>query len=257
MENSKTAINKIELAEYQLSYLFREGGDQCILFIHGLGCSKESFSDAFDGHYFPDEYTLIAPDLLGHGDSSSPDNFSYKLEEQADLLSALLKSLGLFNPNIVAHSMGGVIALLLIDRLDQVSSYFSLEGNLIAEDCNISKKVSLIDEGKFVNNYFSIAPLNFRCRGYESDPPASPLAFHRSASSLVQWSFHGDLLRKFNDLTIKKSYIYGEENKKISLLNMLDDTDLIRIKGCGHFMMMDNPTDTYLEIYNQLKVPVL
>ncbi len=94
---------QMRIGNYELSYQIRRGGEHYILFLHGLGCSKETFQEAFDSAYFSEKYTLLAIDFLGHGDSSKPDNFSYKLEEQSDLIFELLQNLNPKYLNIVAH----------------------------------------------------------------------------------------------------------------------------------------------------------
>lgn len=240
--------------KHELAYNLKSGGDKSILFIHGLGCSKDSFRHAFEGDYFPGEYTLLAPDMLGHGDSSKPNDFSYALEEQSSLIAELCQRLELRNPNIVAHSMGGAVALLLIGMLKQVNSFFCLEGNLVPEDCKISKRVSLLREKDFVNKFFPMAPLKFRCKGLASEAVTSPEAYYRSSKALVHLCEMGHLLEEFNNLPSKKTYIYGEENRKIKVLSKLGKQDVVQIRRCGHFMMMDNPKDTYEAIAKRVKI---
>ncbi len=240
--------HQMRIGNHDISYQLRAGGDNCILFIHGLGCSKDSFSHAFMKGYFSDKYTLLASDLLGHGDSSRPEDLSYTLEEQCNFIYKLIQKLDPKCLNIIAHSMGSVVAMLLMEKLNNVRSFFCLEGNLIPEDCHISLKVSSIEEMKFVNKIYPIAPLTFACKGSSTEKLANPIAFYRSAKSLVNWSFHGDLLKKYKNISIRKVYIYGEKNKQITILNKLKNLDVVQINGAGHFMMIDNPKDTYRTI---------
>lgn len=242
----------INVGNDKLSYQLKSGGDRCILFIHGLGCSKESFKHAFDGNYFTKAYTLLAPDLLGYGDSSKPVDFSYTLEKQCTSILELIRKLNPRHLNIVAHSMGSVIALLLIEQLNNVQSFFCLEGNLVIEDCHISRKVSSLDETTFVNKIYPMSPSTFACKGLSLEKMASPVAFYRSAKSLFHWSSYGGLLEKYRNLSIPKTYFYGAENKEIYILQKLEKEDIVQINGCGHFMMIDNPSDTYRGITDRL-----
>ena len=243
---------EMRIGNYDLSYQIRNGGDRCVLFIHGLGCSSDSFKHAFDENYFSEDFTLLAPDLLGHGNSSKPEDSSYALEKQCDLVLELVQKLNIKSLNIVAHSMGNVVALLLIEKLNNVHSIFCLEGNLAPEDCQISQKVSSLEETNFVNKIYPMTPLTFACKGLPLEKVTSPIAFYRSAKSLVHWSTHGGLLEKYINLSIQKTYVYGEENKEINILKKLQNTDLLKINGSGHFMMMDNPTETYKGIADRL-----
>ena len=185
----------MRINNYDISYQLRARGDHYVLFIHGLGCSKESFSHAFIKNYFSDEYTLLAPDLLGHGDSSRPENFPYTLEKQCEFIFSLLQK---FDPkylSIVAHSMGSVIAMLLMEKLNNVHSFFCLEGNLTPEDCHISQKVLSLEEMVFINKIYPMAPSTFSCKGVSTEKSSNPIAFYRSAKSLVNWSFHPVIAR--------------------------------------------------------------
>jgi pimeloyl-ACP methyl ester carboxylesterase len=240
------------IGEYELSYMIKRAGHRSILFIHGLGCSKDSFLPAFEGAFFPEEYTLLAYDLLGHGSSSKPQNFSYTLEEQSALLTRLLDGLGIEEVTIVAHSMGSVIALLLAENRAGVDIFFCLEGNLVPEDCKISLRVSSLKETDFVSKIFPMAPLKFRCRGLVTEAATAPEAFYRSAKSLVRLSCEGSLLVRYKKLPTRKAYIFGEENRDMPVLDKLGEVDVVKIAGCGHFMMMDNPRDTYSEIARRL-----
>ena len=53
-----------------------------IAFIHGYGSSKDFFRYAFTDPSLK-QYSLIVLDLIGFGDSSKPENFSYQMSNQA------------------------------------------------------------------------------------------------------------------------------------------------------------------------------
>ncbi|MDR5682987.1 MAG: 2-succinyl-6-hydroxy-2,4-cyclohexadiene-1-carboxylate synthase [Armatimonadota bacterium] len=67
---------------------------------------------------------VIAPDLLGHGDSDAPDDFGrYAIEEVSADLVALLDRLRIDRAVVVGYSMGGRIALnVAIGFPDRVSA---------------------------------------------------------------------------------------------------------------------------------------
>jgi pimeloyl-ACP methyl ester carboxylesterase len=55
-------------------------------------------------------YRVIAPDQVGFCKSSKPERYQYSFHELAANTHALLASLGVKNPVLVAHSTGGMIA---------------------------------------------------------------------------------------------------------------------------------------------------
>jgi len=238
--------------ELEMSYWIRDGDGEWVIFIHGLGCSKDSFLPAFENNYFAQRYSLIAIDLLGHGDSSKPRDFSYTLEQQVEVLGGFLRDIQPGVVNIVAHSMGGAVALLLMEQMTNVNNFFCLEGNLVSEDCKISLRVAALDERKFVDKIHPIAPLQFRCMGLASEPAASPQAFYRSAKSLVKLSTSGCLLKLYKETNTTNTYIYGERNNQIPVLNELQGLERKEIPDSGHFMMLENPHETYREITRRL-----
>jgi pimeloyl-ACP methyl ester carboxylesterase len=235
----------------EISYFLRRGSERSILFLHGLGCSKESFEAAFEPGTFPDDVTLIVPDLAGHGESSRPHEFAYSLESHAAVITRLLVEEDVRRPYVVGHSMGGAIGLLCAEKRNDVAGFFCLEGNLIAQDCTVARRVAGVPEGVFVDRMFPLAPMRFRCRGLPTDPPASAIAFYRSAVSLVGWSESGLLLQKLLRLEGRKTYIHGDKSS-LEVLNRLRGVDVVSIRHVGHFMMLESPAETYASIVARL-----
>lgn len=57
---------------------------------------------------------VVAPDLVGHGGSDSPDDLAiYRVEAMADQVAALAEALGCETFHLVGYSMGGRVALTL------------------------------------------------------------------------------------------------------------------------------------------------
>ena len=67
-----------------LSYMLHEGDSQdTIVLLHGLGANKRSFKEITD---YPSltGHSILAMDHVGHGDSSSPKDFSYSMRDMAE-----------------------------------------------------------------------------------------------------------------------------------------------------------------------------
>lgn len=69
-------------------------------------------------------YRVVAPDFLGHGFSDKRDRFDRSFQDQARVILALLKNIGLDKVHVVGHDTGGAVALILaiehahvVDRL--------------------------------------------------------------------------------------------------------------------------------------------
>ncbi len=126
--------------QVNLSTKFRNSNNELIFLIHGLGSSKESFEHIWDCSLFQD-YSILTLDLVGFGNSSKPNDFSYTMEEQAEICKLLLDEFEHPKIHIVAHSMGGAVGLLLVESLkDRLISFINIEGNLVGEDCRLVSK---------------------------------------------------------------------------------------------------------------------
>jgi pimeloyl-ACP methyl ester carboxylesterase len=251
MENRKISVthggNK-----YQVATTIRRQAEEILFLIHGLGCSKASFRDIWLREEFND-YSILALDLLGFGDSSKPDKFSYKMEDHAAVCAQVANEIPSKKIHIVAHSMGGAIGLLLpASLLDAVLTFSNLEGNLTGEQCGIvSRKTISVPLHKFERDVLpDLKDLSKTLgKGRFFLDSALPAAFYKSAESLVHWSDSGDLVSRFNKLSCRKSYFYGEQNSDMLVLNRLNFVEKIMVGRSGHFMMNDNPD----EFYPQLK----
>ena len=100
----------------EIAVRLRRAGPEWCVFIHGLGCCKELFDDAFRAPAL-DDLSLLAMDLPGHGESSRPTELAYRMEDHAGAVARILEALDAHPTHLVGHSMGGAVALLLTGLL--------------------------------------------------------------------------------------------------------------------------------------------
>ncbi len=91
---------------------FRSAGSgPVILLIHGMAGSAATWH-----HVIPalaQRFTVVAPDLLGHGESGKPRRGEYALGAHANVLRDLLNVLGHERATFVGQSFGGGVAMQL------------------------------------------------------------------------------------------------------------------------------------------------
>lgn len=234
----------------------RSGGGHLVVFLHGLGCAKDSFDFAYTAEAMAD-YSLCALDLPGHGDSGVLAPASYSLQSYADIVRDLIGRLDYERVSLVCHSMGGAVGLLASLDLPDLECFVSIEGNLVAEDCGlVSRQTAGQSETEFVSGGFdhfvaglrgsARTDLRMWGRWYAA---CDPWAIHQSARSLVEWSDSDKLITYFRDIAAR-AYIYGSEGTGLEeyLLPRLDGTEVRHIAGAGHFPMMTNPAACYPKI---------
>lgn len=230
----------------------REGGSDLLLLIHGLGCSGESYRSVWEYPCFQ-QCTVLVPDLPGFGRSGFNDSFSCSLEDYAAVCRELIDLFVHRQLHIVGHSMGGAIGVLLCAMIgERVSSFINVEGNLIAADCGVSRKIVSMSHEEFFETECPELYLTAESSGEQGvrmwaslAEQASPEALYRSASSLVEWSDSGVLLTEFLALRCPKVYVYGERNRELKSLAGIGSIQLRAIPRCGHFPMNDNPDEFY------------
>lgn len=84
------------------------GTGPAILLIHGIGDSSRTWWPLIP--WLTREYTVIAPDLLGHGASDKP-RADYSIAAYANGMRDLLSVLGIDRATVVGHSLGGGVAM--------------------------------------------------------------------------------------------------------------------------------------------------
>jgi pimeloyl-ACP methyl ester carboxylesterase len=118
-------LETISLHGRPLSYV-QTGSGPLLLLIHGVAGTHENWHAVIEP--LAQRYTVLAPDLPGHG-ASAPGGGDYSLGSLAAGLRDLLVSLGHDRATLVGHSLGGGIAMQfayqfpeLTERLVLVSS---------------------------------------------------------------------------------------------------------------------------------------
>ena len=86
----------------------KEGSGPALLLLHGLGCDHTTWQPVIQA--LSRRYTVIAPDLLGHGRSAKP-RADYSVGGYANGMRDLLTVLGIDKVTVVGHSLGGGVAM--------------------------------------------------------------------------------------------------------------------------------------------------
>ncbi|MGA8257066.1 MAG: alpha/beta fold hydrolase [Nocardioides sp.] len=86
----------------------KKGSGPALLLLHGLACDHTTWTPVIDA--LAKRYTVIAPDLLGHGRSDKP-RADYSVGGYANGMRDLLTVLGIDKVTVVGHSFGGGVAL--------------------------------------------------------------------------------------------------------------------------------------------------
>ena len=98
---------KADVNGVTLHYLKAGSGKKTLVLIHGFGNTSHMWIPLFDE--FGKDFTIIAPDMRGLGDSSRPDT-GYDKKTIASDIHALVRSLGYQQIDLVGHDIGLMVA---------------------------------------------------------------------------------------------------------------------------------------------------
>jgi pimeloyl-ACP methyl ester carboxylesterase len=99
---------EVELHGHRVSYQASGSGDELIVLLHGTTSTAEAWREVMPR--LAERYTVVAPDLIGHGRSAKPRG-DYSLGAYAAGVRDLLAVLGFERGTVVGHSFGGGIAM--------------------------------------------------------------------------------------------------------------------------------------------------
>ena len=98
---------ELELYGHRVSYR-TAGSGPALLLLHGIANSSETWERV--APLLSEHFTLIAPDLMGHGKSATPRG-DYSLGAHASGARDIATALGHERMTVLGHSLGGGIAM--------------------------------------------------------------------------------------------------------------------------------------------------
>ncbi|WP_226007840.1 alpha/beta fold hydrolase [Natrinema salinisoli] len=100
----------VTVDDHDLEVAYYDDGDgEPVVFCHGIPTSSFLFREVAPP--LSDEYRVIAPDMIGYGNSAMHDGFDRSIRAQEAMIDGLLEELGLETITFVGHDLGGGVAL--------------------------------------------------------------------------------------------------------------------------------------------------
>ena len=240
-------------------YTLEGSGDRAVVFVHGWSCDR-SYWD-LQVPCFTKDYTVVAVDLPGHGESPY-DREEWTMEAFGEDVAAGVAGLDLERGVLVGHSMGGSVILTaakyLGDRvvaLVGVDTYQDLESVFPENEFNALIKPfrnDFVETTKsFVRNMFLPSADSLLVERIANDMSAAP-------REVALGSFRG--LFAFNPIPVLEEVtipVYGI-NSDMYPVNVeagkrhAKAFEIQFMKGWGHFLHLEDP-----ETFNQMLEEIL
>lgn len=266
----------------RVHYIEEGSGDQTILLIHGLSGVAQHFTYGVMGR-LARHYRVVAIDRPGSGYSVRPGRSSASLAVQADVVAAVIETLGLGKPMLVGHSLGGAVSLATalrhpdkVGRLaliaplthlpDRPSEAFAalnirypwlrkLVGWTLAAPISVRRSDKVLDIAfgpEAVPDDFAV-----RGGGYLNLRPSQFIAASMDMNALedVLPAMH----LRYDDLKMPIGILYGRGDRILdpqeqgqAMADRLPDIDLEMIEG-GHMLPITQPEVTAEFIERQMR----
>ena len=121
------------------------GSGPAILLIHGIGDNSTTWSTVQSK--LAQRFTVIAPDLLGHGKSDKP-RADYSVAAYANGMRDLLSVLDIDRVTVIGHSLGGGVAMQFAYQFPQLVDRLILVGaGGVTKDVNIALRWASLPMG--------------------------------------------------------------------------------------------------------------
>ena len=262
-------LKEIELHGHRVAYRCAGSGPAIVL-VHGITSTSATWERVMP--YLATQFTVIAPDLIGHGESAKPRG-DYSLGAYASGVRDLMVTLGHESATFVGHSLGGGVVMQLAyqfpercDRLVLVDSGgLGRELNLLlrAATLPLSEVVlpllastRLLGAGRSVGRFFGRLGLHAGtdmaelARGHASlEDPEARAAFVHTLRTIVDPM--GQRVNATDRLYLAENIpfmlVWGDEDPIIPVEHARAAHELVRssrlevFEGAGHFPHMDDP----------------
>jgi magnesium chelatase accessory protein len=243
------------------------GSGDAVLLIHGTGSSTHSWRDLLP--ILARDFTVVAPDLPGHGFTSAPPPRRPSLPGMAPGVRSLLAAIGASPAVAAGHSAGAaIIARMSLDGMMTPSALISLNGALMPWGGIGAKLLSpvaqLIAASPFMPRLFAWRASNravidrlLRDTGSTIDPLGADL-YARIARDpghvgaalgmMANWQPAG-LAAELPNLTAKLTLIVGANDRTIPpsqsqmVKRIVPGATLISLPGLGHLAHEEKPAE--------------
>jgi magnesium chelatase accessory protein len=243
------------------------GQGPVLLLVHGTGAATHSWAKLIP--LLSAHYTIVAPDLPGHGFTQTPSSGSgLSLSGMSSLLGALMKQLALEPFAIIGHSAGGAIGAEMIlagqtkpDHLITLNGAFKPFDGLAAHIFPVVAKALVLNPLTILAlaaNGGDIARVKKLMDGTGSKLDTRSLELYARLfgtsghvagvmGMMARWEL-GKLVPRLSQLTVPTTLIVGSHDLTIppsvscEVAKIIPNANLVTLAGLGHLAHEEDPS---------------
>ena len=264
----------MEIDGQRLHYIDTRGTGPAIVMIHGLGGILWNYTYALVDR-LSGEFRVIAVDRPGSGYSVRPDDAPAKLSAQADTLAKFMRALGLKQPLLVGHSLGGALSLAIaLDHPDCAGALALIAPLTQAQDdvpepfqglvvtssmirkiiaWTLAVPISIRNAPKLLKIVFGpdAVPADYPTRG-GGLLGLRPKSFYNTSSDIVAVSEDlPGMMQRYGGLTIPLGMLFAKGDRILdyrrqgeAMKQQCPALDLVLLDGHGHMLPLTAPDAT-------------
>ncbi len=255
------AMQKVaEIGEHFVSYV-DEGAGEPVILIHGIPTWGYLWHKLIP--VLSKQTRVLAPDLIGFGYSDKQDNFDRSIARQTEMIDAWMEKLGIQNANIVAHDIGGGVALRLATLFPHRVKRLCLMNSVSYDSWAIEVMIQLGHPSAYYLASASTTVATLRQmlkQGFSETPEeeildgifapylteVGKLSLIRNAAAL-NTNLTTEITHLLHKIKAKTLILWGVDDK-FQLLKFgkrladdISNAKLIQIENARHFVMIDQP----------------
>ncbi|SEG83096.1 Pimeloyl-ACP methyl ester carboxylesterase [Nonomuraea solani] len=216
------------------------------VYVHGLGATSAPYYAAVAAHPLLPRRRSLLIDLLGFGISDCPEDFTYTLEAHADALAEALRKAGVAGASVIAHSMGGAVAI------DLAARHPELVAGLILVDANLDpyspalvlpggSGIASYTEEEFVAEGWKEVRDRVGPHWWSTMRLADLRGLHRTAAGLAKGTTP-PMRELLMGLPIPRAYLHPVDTEPQAADGLrAAGVEVLAVPESGHNIMLDNP----------------
>ena len=255
-----SAGHRVDVAGIDTFYLEAGTGDPVVL-LHGSGPGVSAWANW--QHTIPglaQEFRVLAPDVVGYGSTSRPDDVRYSLDTWTDHVVGFLDALGLGRVSLVGNSLGGRISLALAERHPDRVARMVLMGSpgvgmTVTDGLRALRAYEPSPENMraLLVDYFAVDPSIITDELVRIRYEASVATFDAYRSMFFDPRHAGNELgiteEQVRAIRTPTLLVHGREDKVVppevswTMVDLLPDADLHVFARCGHWTQIERAAE--------------